>query len=408
MQSDIPKNQDHPVTDVTRRYRRHVQVLIFGLAAYVALAAGVNLWIDPWEIWRPLSASDRPHTMNNERISLANDIRNSDKFEALLLGSSRVRYLFDKGDSRHTQIDLTRPFFGEKRAFDAALAGANIHHMRRVFEHALRYHPVSDLVLLLDDVMMNTYRPLGNGWNEANYYGSSNYLTGLERVLSLADFSMLKSSTNILRARIETPAKDANMKVLGIPEVWKNDTEEFSRRDLYGCYEIGPSSRDDLDRLLTLAKQHNVRVTIIASFIHPVLFEYFYRSDKGAGLRLFMSAVGELAIRHDVPAWYFSPFTSITSGTPRIGYSNPEFFDRPDFYDPGHANYLIGKRLLEWTLKGVRHDDMQGYRLDKSSPDEILSSIEPGRTLRIQNNDIQFLDFIVSNPLIAGHACPAR
>lgn len=272
MQSDIPKNQDHPVTDVTRRYRRHVQVLIFGLAAYVALAAGVNLWIDPWEIWRPLSASDRPHTMNNERISLANDIRNSDKFEALLLGSSRVRYLFDKGDSRHTQIDLTRPFFGEKRAFDAALAGANIHHMRRVFEHALRYHPVSDLVLLLDDVMMNTYRPLGNGWNEANYYGSSNYLTGLERVLSLADFSMLKSSTNILRARIETPAKDANKNVLGIPEVWKKDTEEFSRRDLYGCYEIGPSSRDDLDRLLTLAKQHNVRVTIIASFIHSSCF----------------------------------------------------------------------------------------------------------------------------------------
>ena len=393
---------------VTRRYRRHVQVLIFGLATYVALAAGVNLWIDPWELWRPLPDSDRSHTTNNERISLANDIHNSEKFEVLLLGSSRARYLLNNGKSQHIEKDAARPFFGEKPVFDAALAGASIRHMRRIFEHALHYHPVGELVLLLDDVMMNTYRPLGSGWNEANYYGSPNYQTALERVLSLADFSMFESSARILLAKSRVPSKEVNEKVGDISDSWRNGIEEFSRRELYGCYEIGPSPRDDLDRLLSLAKQRNIRVTIIASFIHPALFEYFYRSDSGKGMKLFMAAVGDAASRHDVPAWFFSPFTSITSGTPRIGYADPEFYDKPDFYDPGHANYLIGKRLLEWTLKGVQHDDLRGYRLDKSSPDEILALIEPQRTLRTRQDDIRFLDFIASSPLIAGHACPTH
>ena len=175
----------------TLAFHRYVVFVIGGLAIYMALAVSVNIFVDPWELYGPLHYKVVPKGVNFERVTLAHNIRLSARIDILLLGSSRIRYLLDKGNARLVDPQKTATFWGEGRVFNAALAGANMHQMRRVFEHALHYHPVRELVFLLDDVMLNSNRPLANGWYEYNYFGSPDYQSPLERALSLADAAML-------------------------------------------------------------------------------------------------------------------------------------------------------------------------------------------------------------------------
>jgi hypothetical protein len=183
------------------RFHRYLLIVLGGLVVYIVVAATINFHFDPWTIYRPLREKVVPRETNLERVTVAHDLRRADKIDVLLLGSSRVRYML----ARHGgEVDkqASAPFFGDRHAYAAGMAGTNIHVMRRVFEHALHYHPIEHLVFLLDDVMLNAYRPLGPGWNEANYYGSPNYQTSLERAM------LLEQNKNKIDARDVVPAID--------------------------------------------------------------------------------------------------------------------------------------------------------------------------------------------------------
>src|SRR5262245_7389703 len=79
--------------------------------------------------------------------------------------------------------------------------------------------------------------------------------------------------------------------------------------------------------------------------------QYFYRSDQGAGLRAFLFALRDAALRHNVTG---SPLSPVTRGTPRRNYMLPEFSERPDFGDPGHGNAPVGRMLLLTTDRDAR------------------------------------------------------
>lgn len=393
-------------------FHRYVVFVIGGLAIYVAFAVSVNVFVDPWELYGPLRTKVSPKGVNFERVTLAHDIRLSEKFDVLLLGSSRIRYLIDRGGARLVDPQKTATFWGEGRVFNAALAGANMHQMRRVFEHALHYHPVRELVFLLDDVMLNSNRPLANGWYEYNYFGSPDYQSPLERALSLADAAMLEASVRILLANHVMTAPVSGDTSSVSPELsgaqWEQGIAEFDRRDLYGCFQIGPNPRDEFDRILVLAKQNHVKVTLLTSLIHPSLFEYFYRSDEGEGVRVFLSVIRDAALRHAVPAWYFSPFSPVTRGAPRVSYMRSEFYESPDYFDPGHANHLIGIKLLDRAIRGIEQSDLNAYRLDQQPAEEVFDSISAERRLRIQEEKLPFTEFLESHRLVAGQACSGR
>ena len=387
--------------------------MIGGLALYVLVGAAVNFWVDPWEVWRKLPSDwVIPRDTNFERVTLANNIRNAKRFDVLLLGSSRAVNLMGSSE-REVDIQASAPFFGERRVFIASLAGTNIYSKRRILEHALHYHPVREVVLLIDDVMMNVHRPNGIGWQESNYFGSLNYQTTMERMLSLADFSMLHASVGLLHANMLRASAQGDSKLGNVDDFdarWRAEmirrTEEFRRRDLYGCFEITQKPRNELGRFLELAKQNNVRVTIISSFIHPLLFEFSYRSDNGQAQRDFLSALKDAADRHNVPTWFFSPLSPIVRSTLRTEpLRRPP--GNPDFDDVGHVNAQMAKMLLERALKGVNRDDLKGYRLNDTTIDEVITDVQAQRELWDQGNYLIFEDHLKSNPLIARQECPS-
>ncbi len=391
----------------TANFRGYFSVLAACLAAYMTIAAAINYWVDPWEIWRSLPPYIKvPQEITFEHITLAHNIRNAEPIDVLMLGSSRARYLLTDGVVRDIDPSRSRKIFGNQHVFQAAMAGSNIYHMRRVFEHALHYHPIRELVFLVDDVMLNMHRPRG-GWRDYNYYGSSTYQTPLERALSLVDFPMLEASVRLIVENLK-PRADAGAKTqdaVDIDKYWRGGVGEFSRKDLYGCYVIGDKQREDLDRILDLAARNNVRVMLITPFIHPALFEYFYRSDQGAGVKEYLSTLTDAAVRFQVPLWFFSPYSAITNGTPHLFNTDPAFFEQPDFYDPGHANYAIGTRILEVVLLGAEHAELQGFRLDILGVENVLDQIKTIRERWIAKNEDRYGDFIRFIPLTAGQAC---
>jgi hypothetical protein len=385
-------------------FKSHAINLLVGIGAYCCVSAGLNYWMDPWQIYGPSRYSGESRA---ERITLAHNIRNAPPFDVLLLGSSRVRYLIDNGRQRSPDRLLTEPYFGNQTVFNAALAGSNIYQMRRIFEHALHKHKPKELVLLLDDVMLNSYRPLGSGWHEYNYYGSPSYHNALERALSLVDFAMLKETAAFMLEWIRGNEQLAG-EIVSLPDSWGQNIIEFSRRDLYGCYEINAASNGELDQILTLAKSHGVHVTLMVSFIHPALFEYSYRSDDGHSQRLFLSEVRNLARKYQVPAWFFSPYSSLSSGTPHVSYTSPDFEANPDFYDPGHANSKIGHKMLATALKGESNAELVGYRLNESTINDIFASLKRQRERSLREGDIRFTEFVVEHPLVQRQACPTQ
>ena len=406
-------NNTPPVTSgaqvvASKGFRRHVVVLLLGLVTYFGFAASINYWMDPWEIFHPTRYSAAPSWVKTERITLAHNIRNAAPFDVLLLGSSRIRYLVVDGGPRNPDVSITAPYFGDKNVYNAALAGSNIYQMRRILEHALHYHPVKEMVLLLDDVMMNTHRPLGNGWQEFNYYGSPSFQTDLERWLSLVDFAMLKETAGFILEAQTKSAQGGAPTSDGLNNVWTSGLGEFTRRDLYGCFEIDARTRGELDRILSIAKEQGIRVTLISSFIHPALFEYSYRSDNGLSQRNYLTLVRELAIKHQVPAWLFSPYSAITSGSPHRSYALEEFKSSPDFFDPGHANAQIGRKMLDLALKDQASPDLNGYRLNDISMDNLLNELERQRSNRLQKQDILFMDYVKEHPIKARQACSTR
>lgn len=391
-------------------FRRYLRIALGGLVVYVVFAVSVNFFVDPWELYGPLRIKGSlPGGINLERVTLAHNIRLAEKFSVLLLGSSRVRYLVDEGRVRLLDPKKTAKFWGGERVFNAALAGANVHQIRRIFEHALHYHPIHEVVFMVDDIMLNSYRPVGNGWYEYNYFGSQDYQTSFERTLLLADAAMLEASARILLANY-TPMASISGNMLSPPSglsdaLWERGILEFQRRDMYGCFEIRQSPRDELDRIFELAKQNHVKVTLLTSLVHASLFEYFYRSDEGAGVREFLSAIREVGLRHAVPVWYFSPFSPAASKAPQVNFISPGLYESPDYFDPQHVKPLIGVKLLDRALRGVEQSDLSAYRLDQQPTEEVFASISAERRMRIQEEELPFAYFLESHRLVAGQAC---
>lgn len=387
-------------------YLLFARSVVLGSFLYALIAILINAWIDPWQILGPPKFETRNDDTNFERISLAHEIRRAKSSEVLLLGSSRVRYILGDGGNRLIESAMSKPYFGEMRVFNAALAGANIHVVRRVFEHALHYQSITEVVLLLDDVMLNKYRPAGMGWKEQNYFGDGNYQNIVERYLELIDFSMLSSSLKLLFSRMkDRPPKKAGHVEKLEPQAWMHLIEEFSRRDLYGCYEIDAETIRELELIFELAQKHGVRLTVIASFIHPTLAEYFFRGDNGTSFIRFLSVVRESAVRYQLSSWFVSPYSKITNGTPLRAYDDPSFLGAPDFYDPGHANLAAYRKILNAVFSDGT-GDMVAMRLDTLSLSQIDAKLRRSRDDYLLNKENKFWDRLDSLKLVPKSRCP--
>lgn len=163
------------------------------------------------------------------------------------------------------------------------------------------------------------------------------------------------------------------------------------------------SPRQRPKRRGTLAKEHGVELTLVASLIHPALFEYQYRSDGGKGTFEFLSALRHAAIRHGISAWYFSPFSPITRDTPHWYFGKA---DRKDFYDPGHVTKVIGTKMMERIFEGSEQKDLRSYRLDQVRAEDVMKDMLADRRDRLRDATLPFDEFLSAHPLKAGQACP--
>jgi hypothetical protein len=213
---------------------------------------------------------------------------------------------------------------------------------------------------------------------------------------------ILFSSTRIHPPEIERISKNVE------PQFWMSSIEEFSRRDLYGCYEIGAEDIRELELIFGLAQDHGIKLTVVASFIHPTLAEYFFRGDNGAAFMRFLSVVRQSAISHDVPAWFISPYSHMASGTPIHSYEDPLFLGLPDFYDPGHANMAAYRKILDAVFfnGAERADDLVITKLDSLSLEQVEARFRKSRNDYLRRAELKFWDRLDSLRLAPRSRCP--
>jgi len=336
--------------------------ILGGVTLVAGVVLAVNIAMDPWGLMYNPNNHTQGASPNfqgvNERITHAYWMRQN-TFDVLHVGSSRVRYMLDKGIDGIISSAQSKTVYPDKTVYSAGISGTNMHIMRRVTEHALALQDLSQAILLIDFVSMNDARPDGAGWKDERYEGGriseskiailSNYLsfnmfsTSLENMFPDIFANKDESSiANIIKMPEPRSQKDKE-------EQWKLLTSEFFRYDLYGCYSLSQRAIEDIDVTLAQLKGRDVDVKILFPPIHYTLYEMIWRTGNWENYKNFVRSVVKIAAKYDVPTWHSSPYTPFTDmDILKYDYAVDKEFDlQPNYYDPGHANQIISLELLK-------------------------------------------------------------
>jgi hypothetical protein len=370
----------------------------------------INVAVDPYQIlhdFRPTPLTPARPDLHEDRITLPYKMLR-EPAQVLIVGSSRARYVLNDGTQTSVAKSDSRPFFGKLQVETVAISGANIHVMRRAVEHGLHVDHVQQVVLLIDDVAMNHYRPDGDGWKDARFQGGTPSESRIEMFGNFLNSAMLKASftavaqsrTNATAAPSPPPTEDQLL------QQWRHDLAEFYRTDLYGCYQVTSQEKSELDRLLRDLRSAGVTTYILTPAIHATLFEQIWRTGSWPQYGTFLRLLTEEGASNGVPVWHFSPYTPITNPWPPFVNRNTSDPDEYPWYsDPGHSNSAIGKVMMATVLGQPIPKDAAGFgvQLTPGDVDQEIQRLTGERQQYLANHpEMQQL-----LPPLQPPACPA-
>lgn len=304
-----------------------------------------NFFVDPWGL-----------VHNNrfaapERIGLSYYIRKNN-FETMILGSSRTRYLLrDQGSDGLVDTSKTLPsIFENNKVFVAALSGANIYVMKRVIDHTLILKNLKNLILVIDFSSMNDRRPNGNGWKDERFEGAQITEGQFSKFSNFLSFEMLKSSYNFLKVKNskELIKKERSYEI--IKSQWTYNLSEFLRYDLYGCYTTNSKTWGYLETMFKNLKANNVKVKVIIPGLHYSMYEMIFRTGNWDKYKFFLKNVKNINKKYDNELFLISPYKALKD-IEVLNYDyqyHKEFFNSPNFFDPGHLNGNVGKDIIRF------------------------------------------------------------
>lgn len=365
--------------------RRYLVIAFATGLGLVATVVGVNRLVDPYWV------HDAPGIagLNLHRTEFGHHVRLGKSWRiarlkpaALILGSSRA----------DVALDPQHASFRAQPVFNAALPGANLHELRRMFEYAHALRPLDQVVLAADFFMFNSTYPVRADFSEGRLgFGPERMQDWASTLVSLDAFVDSLATVREQYARDDwldyTPAghhdwthAEWHLANLGgpsaafreviehMPRLWRPFPER--RYQLGGDSGIVGTSDALVDyrRILERAHDDGIALHVVILPVHVALLDALREMDLSDEYEAWKREL--VAIHRDVararatdsfPLWDFTGHAIAQEPVPDGRDATMRYF-----WDAGHVTSEVGGRVLDRVLgSGSRSlDDGFGARLD--------------------------------------------
>lgn len=392
--------------------RRFLIVYALSAALLTALLGAVNYAVDPYAMnGRVKAFAGKPELETHARIAKAFEILRRRPRE-LILGTSRAEFgLTTEGPGWRAPA---------AKRMNAAIAGATFYESTRFFEQALTTGELERAVIGLDFFAFNAYQRTPKSLNEDVFITGNSAWSHVTLALPFyLSADTLRSSLKTVRAAW-TPAPagatapgdagdfafDAGLQGRGQRALFTNSEGYFLKYAYFphphGKFALRapgmPSQLDDFERLLGLARKHNVRLALFISPVHARQLE----TIRAAGLwaefenwkRALTAAVAADAAENPgaprVELWDFSGFGSVQSEpVPPAGDTHTRM---RGYRESSHYAKATGALVLAKVLRGSPDVPADfGVRLDAARLEAHLAHLrlERSRWAAAHPDDVQ-------------------
>ncbi|MBT5230824.1 MAG: hypothetical protein HOM11_11190 [Methylococcales bacterium] len=335
--------------------------LLSAVKLWLALVVGglilvvtLNIVADPLDVYRVVHAEGfnviKPKVDSYSRLSKPMQVQRR-QAKLLVMGSSRAEY----------GIPMTHSALGDS-VYSYTMSGTNIYHTMRFFQHAVAQSEVKELVLGLDFFMFNSHAIEGLDAEDILAVTANNDINTafkmnqwLKTLLSLDMFKI--SMKTLSRQKIkyqrfdelgnmtlknitDYPTEFSHVQTVYAHKVWsecKGELFEFQRGDGSG------DTFHYLQRILTLANDNNIKVTLYISGSHAYLWEMLDYMGLWSKFEDWKTQLSALADRYpEVPLWDFSGYHAYSvEVVPQNGEGGMQWY-----MDASHFLPRLGSKML--------------------------------------------------------------
>ncbi|MBQ7540735.1 MAG: hypothetical protein IJT44_00405 [Clostridia bacterium] len=320
-------------------------LLLFALLPAVFSAA-----VDPFNVFHPLSVRDNGVEINKNFVKMTYILHESDRFDALLFGSSRV------GDMHVEKIEDVRCY---NMTYSNGTPAEHLANLRTLVKNGV----VPRRVYLGVDVMSYTQDPdshLSDGLR-APYELSKEKPASFWK-LYLDPAVTWKAVMTVMRGHTKDPTLRERFYTYG----WNHDYDtptgaRMSVGDdqaLVSSVRRMPQTLDEIAQIVALCRENGIELVTFTVPNYGALFDEACRADFPA----FLKGLSEIT-----PFYNFSGHNRVAD-------------DPKSFYDPSHPSAQTGDLVLSCMCGGERIDDLYakgfGWYVTPDNVQALLALLE--------------------------------
>lgn len=321
----------------------------------------------------------------------------------LILGTSRAEVALDPDHPKWAQ--------SARSVYNAAFADANPYEMRRMLEHALACSEIQQVVVGLDFYTFNIFFENRPDFSDRRLaVGADGRWRAFpldEWIATLFSWDALAKSWQVLRAQSrgeprfllsngrQNPEPRRALRMTSAHERFLLTEYEYAwykwrqgPDHSFALYHpaTGASYFDELDRLMTVARQHGVDIRLFVSPEHARLTLLKAEAGLWPAYEQWLGEVASRAERAGVPVWDFACFNEFTT-EPVPFLMQPESSMR--FYrDASHYSPLTGDRVLDVVLGDPLAKECDGdvFRISRENLSAYLVELRSRRDAYAQDH----------------------
>lgn len=360
-----------------RTHTRYALQWLLVCLLLIAAAATFNLVVDPYGVWRVVDIagvnSAKPAQLNHDYLFKAADVMRL-KPRTVFLGSSRVAYGLDP---KHPALA------GRGPVYNLAILGANMHVLRRYFDHALYNNPQLNTVVLGADFFAfgkNVKAPpaFRDERIGRRHLWPKDVVTTLFSVDALAD-SVETVASNVLHPGEEPYFPDGmmtaeNLQAIAdqghLPARFKNSADEYlNRANRFDGFSFNEDAFRDLAHIVHVCRRRGIRLVVFVPPVHATLLEAMRLRGVWGDFQTWKRRLAALT-----PYWDFSGYNSIT--TEPVARKMKWYWDMSHFRRG--AGNLVLDRIFAYRKDRVPQDF--GVRITAANVEARLQDVDLERT----------------------------
>jgi|TARA_R110000782_G_scaffold85552_3_gene166256 hypothetical protein len=351
----------------------YVRHLLTGIALLSLFLGGLNLFVDPFDIFGipHIKGFNTNKSIGIERLSKPLQAT-ARRPETIILGTSRCMSGVDPRD-----ID------GD-RTYNLSVAGALAGEMIMLARHAAETTPMQRLILCFDFVAFNDTRSVRNGFY-SDVLGRYAWLKSLPR--TLFSYSALKRSRNTLRDSLRgkhTAYRSDGFRAFQINPRQTRESILIAPIDAFlspgGAYRNYPSFREKLAAfgpLIHDLRSQGISVDILIPPVHATMLEAIGHAGLWQMFEDWKRGIAAFCADASLKCWDFADYNVVTMTA----------LDQTDgiYSDVSHFTPEIGRRMLN-SIAGLDAEQGFGTPLTPERIKQHLANIRTARSAYLRSH----------------------